>query len=68
MTMMLMMLACLAIWALVGLMLGDARTVLHTALLGSGDQAGHNRGGGWMPSPLTLAQAAPAASRTLRRR
>lgn len=49
MTMMLMLTACMAAWALVALMLGDARAMLLAALSGRPVQ-----GGGWMPS------AAPA--------
>lgn len=45
MTMLLMLLACVAAWALVGLMLGDARLALVDALRGQPVQ-----GGGWMPS------------------
>jgi len=63
---MLLMLACLAAWALVALMLGDARDTLRAAIDGR-DQAG-----GWMPSSLPLAavRASPAAasSRMVRRR
>jgi hypothetical protein len=49
MTMLLMLLACTAAWALVGLMLGDARLVLIDALRGQPVQ-----GGGWMPSSALL--------------
>jgi hypothetical protein len=45
MTMLLMLMACMAAWALVALMLGDARLVLIDALRGQPVQ-----GGGWMPS------------------
>lgn len=45
MTMLLMLLACVAAWALVALMLGDARLMLIEALRGQPVQ-----GGGWMPS------------------
>ena len=67
MMMLLMLLACLATWALVALMLGDARDALRVAL-GGGAQ-----GGGWMPSSLPLAtvRAAPSRpmpSRSVRRR
>ena len=59
-TMLLMLMACLATWALVGLMLGDARDVLRAAL------DGRAQPGGWMPSslPLAAARVSPAASRT----
>jgi hypothetical protein len=53
--MMLMLLACVAAWALVGLMLGDARLALADALRGHPVQ-----GGGWMPSSALLARSAPA--------
>jgi hypothetical protein len=67
MTMLLMLLACLSAWALVGLMLGDARGQLLSAL------DGRAQGGGWMPSALPLAtvRAAPSRpmpSRSVRRR
>jgi hypothetical protein len=59
MTMLLMLLACLATWALVGLMLGDARDTLRAAL------DGRAQGGGWMPSSLPLAavRVSPAVRR-----
>lgn len=69
---MLMMLACAASWALVVLMLGDARDVLRAAL----DGRGH--GSGWMsgsvPASLPSASFMPAdgsrplSSRAVRRR
>lgn len=62
MTMLLMLMACLAAWALVGLMLGDARDVLRAAL------DGRAQGGGWMPSALPLATTRASDSRTVRRR
>ncbi|MEI6485136.1 MAG: hypothetical protein WCO11_02595 [Sphingomonadales bacterium] len=49
MTMMLMLLACTATWALMALMLGDAREGLLSALKGRPVQ-----GGGWMPSPVRV--------------
>lgn len=52
MTMLLMLLACTAAWALVGLMLGDARLVLIDALRGQPVQ-----GGGWMPGSALLARS-----------
>lgn len=62
--MMLMLLACLAAWALVGLMLGDARQALRSAI------DGEVQTGGWVPSPLPMApvRAAPPPSRVTRRR
>ncbi len=51
MTMMLMLLACSAAWALVVVMLGDARPVLINALRGQPVQ-----GGGWMPSAVPVAR------------
>jgi hypothetical protein len=57
MTMLMMLLACLATWALVALMLGDARDALRDAL------AGDAQSGGWMPSALPMATV-----RTARRR
>lgn len=62
MTMLLMLMACLAAWALVGLMLGDARDELRAAL------DGRAQGGGWMPSALPLATTRVSASRNDRRR
>lgn len=53
---MLLMLACLAIWALVGLMLGDARLTLINALCGV-------QTGGWMPSG-SVARLAPSRALT----
>lgn len=49
MTMMLMLLACTAAWALVAVMLGDARPALIHALRGQPVQRG-----GWMPSPVPV--------------
>jgi hypothetical protein len=57
MTMLMTLLACLATWALVALMLGDARDALRDAL------AGDAQSGGWMPSALPMATV-----RTARRR
>ena len=65
MTMMLMLLACLAAWSLVVLMLGDARHALIGAMRGLPVQ-----GGGWMPSPEAAARKSasrPAASRAFSR-
>ena len=65
MTMMLMLLACMAAWALVALMLGDARLVLIDAMRGQPVQ-----GGGWMPSSVAVARKSvprPAASRAFSR-
>jgi hypothetical protein len=62
MTMLLMLMACLAAWALVGLMLGDARDVLRAAL------DGRDQSGGWMPSTLPLATPRVSPSRNVRRR
>jgi hypothetical protein len=60
--MMLMLLACVAIWALVALMLGDARVRLLDALCGV-------QTGGWMPSasPVGAAARRPAPSRDFTR-
>jgi hypothetical protein len=52
MTMLLMLLACVAAWALVGLMLSDARLALVDALRGQPVQ-----GGGWMPSSALLVRS-----------
>lgn len=57
MTMLLMLMACVATWALIGTMLGDARSVLGAALRGEPDQAG-----GWMPSVLPPAAGRSAAA------
>lgn len=62
MTMLLMLLACAAAWALVGLMLGDARLILIDALRGQPVQ-----GGGWMPSPARVSMARPLPSRAFSR-
>ena len=59
MTMLLMMLACVAAWALVGLMLGDARLVLIDALRGQPVQ-----GGGWMPASALLVRSSPLLTRS----
>ena len=56
MMMLLVMLACTATWAMVGLMLGDARLRLIDALCGV-------QTGGWMPSPLRRTVAPRAFSR-----
>ena len=61
-TMLLMLLACLATWALIGLMLGNARDALIDAL-GGGAQGSGAQVGGWMPSALPMATV-----RTARRR
>lgn len=45
MTMILMLVACLAAWALVAVMLGDAGLALRAALRGEADQA-------WVPMPV----------------
>lgn len=62
MMMLLMLLACVAIWALVALMLGDARVRLLDALCGV-------QTGGWMPSasPVCATAGRPAASRAFTR-
>lgn len=53
----LMLVACLASWALVALMLGDAGTVLRTALRGDARQ-------GWMPGvPVSGVPVSGAARR-----
>ena len=62
MTMLLMLLACGSAWALVGLMLGDARLVLIDALRGQPVQ-----GGGWMPSAVPVSAARPLPSRAFNR-
>lgn len=63
MTTMLMVLACMATWVLVALMLDDARDMLRTALFG------RSQGGGWMPSSLPMGSTTrPASSRSVRRR
>ncbi len=54
MTMMLMLVACLATWALVALMLGDAGMVLRAALRGEARQ-------GWMPVPVARRAASSRA-------
>lgn len=62
MMMLLMLLACVAIWALVALMLGDARVLLLDALCGV-------QTGGWMPSasPVCGTGGRPATSRACTR-
>jgi len=55
MTMMLMLVACLAVWALVALMLGDAGMQLRAALRGESRQA-------WMPVPPAAWPARRAVS------
>lgn len=62
MTMMLMLLACAAAWALVALMLGQARFDLIDALRGQPVQ-----GGGWMPSTARLPAARAMPSRAFNR-
>ena len=61
-TMLLMLLACAAAWALVGLMLGDARLVLIDALRGQPVQ-----GGGWMPSAVPVSVSRPVVVRAFNR-
>ncbi|WP_165768700.1 hypothetical protein [Sandarakinorhabdus cyanobacteriorum] len=53
---MLLILACLAAWALVALMLGDAGVVLRAALRGDVRQA-------WMPAPARRAASSRALIR-----
>jgi hypothetical protein len=59
MTMLLMLMACMAAWALVALMLGDARLALIDALRGQPVQ-----GGGWMPSSRAIVRVAPSRAFT----
>lgn len=64
MTAIMMLMACFAAWALVAIMLRDARNVLLAAL------DGQAQGGGWMPSwlPLATPRVSGTVSRSDRRR